>query len=172
MPLNNILRLEEGLLIMPRPLGPPLPHADTPSQRMPVYDENRQPIPYMFRDRITGKIGYEPPTLSKTTLSKSKDQTKSEMMLAGWIDALLSPPGRGMYRSTTESTPQTPVIYIRWYDGQQWIGSGSAYKALCTEPARVFKWEPSHKPVRWWMPLTDAQRAALEPAITFMERRT
>lgn len=175
--LNNILYLEAGLLVTPRLLGPPLPRTDAPPQRVPVYDENRRPIPYMFRDRITGKIGYEPPTPSKTTSSKttpskSEDQTKSEMVLAGWIDALLSPPGCGMYRSTTESTPQTPVIYIRWYDGQQWIGPGSPYKALCVEPARVLKWEPSPKPVRWWMPLTDAQRAALEPAITFMERRT
>ena len=77
MPLNNILRLEEGLLIIPRPLGPPLPRTDAPPQRVPVYDENRRPIPYMFRDRITGKIGYEPPTALKTN-PKTKSKIRND----------------------------------------------------------------------------------------------
>lgn len=156
MPLNNILRLEEGLLIMPRPLGPPLPHADTLSQRMPVYDENRRLIPHMFRDVRTGRISYEPPTPLKTN-----PKTKSKIRNDFWIDARTTRPERpGAYRTTTSANPITSKIYVRWFDGRDWFGPGVTLVRLCENPLHIRKWDKVND-VCWWQPLTLEQNEQL-----------
>lgn len=128
--MNNILRLEDRLLVTPRPLNAPLPRANASPLRIPVYDENRRPIPYMFRDRITGKISYEPP---EPTAKTPKIALTTTSAADDWFNALTNPPPRrGLYRCTNCAKP-TKSVFVRWFDGTNWFGSGIRFDVLTKE---------------------------------------